>query len=126
LPCFIRCGGLSLDELGLYSPPPRRRSTTTITSSSSSSSSIPSAADAVAPSPSEGAVVDWGAPIKAAWDPSERGALRLLDAFIGGGLQRYESQRAFADGRAVSRLSPYVHFGQISARLVWQRLKQAQ
>ena len=31
---------------------------------------------------------------------------------------KYEGDRSKADGSAVSRLSPYVHFGQVSAREV--------
>jgi hypothetical protein len=29
------------------------------------------------------------------------------------GFNSYEAQRQFADARAVSRLSPYIHFGQL-------------
>lgn len=29
------------------------------------------------------------------------------------GFSSYEAQRQFADARAVSRLSPYIHFGQL-------------
>jgi deoxyribodipyrimidine photolyase len=53
--------------------------------------------------------------------------LKLLDDFLSasGGLRRYESQRSYADGRAVSRLSPYLRNGQLSVRLMWQRMRQA-
>ncbi|KAI8468759.1 MAG: hypothetical protein J3K34DRAFT_459699 [Monoraphidium minutum] len=118
-----RCGGLSLDELGLYTPPPRRAAAA---SSSAAVAAAGEAATAAAAAAAGGEVVDWGAPIRGAWDASERGGLRLLDGFIAGGLQRYEAQRSFADGRAVSRLSPYLRCGQLSARLVWTRLKAAQ
>jgi deoxyribodipyrimidine photo-lyase len=72
-------------------------------------------------------VVDWGATIRSTWDISERGALQLLSTFLTSstGLSAYESARSFADGRSVSKLSPYLHFGQLSARLMWQRMKVA-
>ena len=37
---------------------------------------------------------------------------------IGAGLATYEAARHFADARAVTRLSAYVHHGQLSARLL--------
>jgi deoxyribodipyrimidine photolyase len=71
--------------------------------------------------------VDWGATIRASWDISERGALHLLTTFLSSstGLSAYESARSYADGRSVSKLSPYLHLGQLSARLMWQRMKVA-
>ena len=99
------CRGLQLQELGLYRPPLRR-------------------------DPAGGGLepVDWDAGIRGAWDVSEAAALKLLDGFFAprGGLERYEAGRQYADGRAVSRLSPYLHSGLLSARLVWQRMRQAQ
>jgi deoxyribodipyrimidine photolyase len=41
------------------------------------------------------------------------------------GLQNYEGQRQYADARAVSRLSPYLRFGQLSARLLWHKMREA-
>jgi hypothetical protein len=128
-----RCGGLPVDALGLYAPPRRRRPLPALSDAAGPSAAgdgvaaaAPSGGDAGPEAAAAGAVAGWGAPIASAWDASERGALRLLDDFIARGLQRYEAQRSFADGRAVSRLSPYLRWGQLSARLVWQRLKQAQ
>ena len=40
------------------------------------------------------------------------------------GLSHYEVERQYADGRAVSRLSPYLHFGQLSPRLVMRELEK--
>ncbi len=39
------------------------------------------------------------------------------------GLHRYEAERQYADARAVSQLSPYIHWGQLSVRLILHRLK---
>lgn len=38
-----------------------------------------------------------------------------MSVFLDAGFPRYEAARQFADARAVSRLSPYLHFGQLSA-----------
>jgi len=56
---------------------------------------------------------------------SEAAALSALDTFLAAGLSRYEAERAYADARGVSRLSPYIRSGQLSTRLVWQRLRLA-
>lgn len=84
-------------------------------------------AGGVDPQQGAAAVVDWGATIRSSWDISERGALHLLTTFLSSstGLSAYESARSYADGRSVSKLSPYLHFGQLSARLMWQRMKVA-
>jgi deoxyribodipyrimidine photo-lyase len=59
------------------------------------------------------------------WDISESAAQNLLEEFITHKLARYESSRALARGDAVSKLSPYLHFGQISPRAVMVRLRAA-
>lgn len=53
---------------------------------------------------------------------SEAAAVRQLDRFLVEGLPNYETSRGLATGSAVSRLSPYLHFGQISPRWVMARL----
>lgn len=74
----------------------------------------------------DGGGADWGAVVLRSWSVSEAGALAALDSFLASGLRSYEAARAFADGRGVSRLSPYIRSGQLSVRLVWQRLRVAQ
>ncbi len=78
------------------------------------------------PRHADGSVVDWGAPLLAAWehDLSEQAALRLLDVFIAQRMGGYEKQRHFADGRCVSRLSPYLHCGQLSSRMMMRKLTE--
>ncbi|KAG1661782.1 hypothetical protein FOA52_003703 [Chlamydomonas sp. UWO 241] len=74
-----------------------------------------------------GHVVDWGAGLRAEWRASESEARQLLDSFLstGGGLERYEEEHGRADGRGVSRLSPYIRWGQLSPREVWARTEAA-
>jgi deoxyribodipyrimidine photolyase len=52
-------------------------------------------------------------------------ALLMLDTFTAQGLGRYEEERGFIDGRAVSRLSPYLHFGMLSPRLLNMKIEEA-
>lgn len=148
LPC--RAGGMALTALGLYTPPRRRAHSRTTAaaagadtqqrdqqepqqlnpqgkSGSSSSSSAAALATAGTAAALGAEVIDWGAPIRSSWDISERGALQLLGTFLtsAAGLSAYESARSYADGRSVSKLSPYLHWGQLSPRLMWQRMKVA-
>lgn len=132
---------MPLTELGLYKPPRRKAAAAQQLShgeqqqphavqppavspptTSTSSSDLQKSQQQLVPD-----VLDWGATIRSTWDISERGALQLLNTFLSSatGLSAYESARSYADGRSVSKLSPYLHFGQLSARLMWQRMKVA-
>eukprot|EP00930_Biecheleria_cincta_P069625 TRINITY_DN57346_c0_g1_i1.p1 TRINITY_DN57346_c0_g1~~TRINITY_DN57346_c0_g1_i1.p1 ORF type:complete len:746 (+),score=117.11 TRINITY_DN57346_c0_g1_i1:74-2311(+) len=75
----------------------------------------------------DGSVLDWGAPIQAAWDISEAAGLATLRQFLerGGGLDRYEKGRQLADASAVTRISPYLRFGMLSCRLMFYEMKAA-
>ncbi len=52
------------------------------------------------------------------WRPGEAGARRQLDAFLESGLACYDEGRDRPDLRCVSRLSPHLHFGEISPHQV--------
>lgn len=117
--CWFHCRaqGVPLQALGLYTPPKRKAAATPARLADEKQQQQQYSRD----------VLDWGATIRSTWDISERGALQLLSTFLTSatGLSAYESARSFADGRSVSKLSPYLHFGQLSARLMWQRMKVA-
>ena len=74
----------------------------------------------------DGTVIDWGASVRAAWRNSEADALAAVDVFIRSGLARYEASRHLADGSGVSKLSPYLHFGQLSPRTLATTLEVAE
>jgi deoxyribodipyrimidine photo-lyase len=60
--------------------------------------------------------IAWDAGLKAAWQPGERGALERLEWFARSALDRYEAGRNRPDQDWVSRLSPFLHFGEIGPR----------
>lgn len=63
--------------------------------------------------------LDWADGIRAAWQPGEHGAqARLAEAQLR--LTQYEEERNRPDHPGTSRLSPHLHFGEISARQVWR------
>ncbi len=61
----------------------------------------------------------WYDSIESHWDISEQGAVKGLDKFLENGLSDYKVGRDFPGKQHVSRLSPYLHFGQISPHQVW-------
>ncbi len=52
------------------------------------------------------------------WEPGEAGALRRLDAFVTNSMAAYDQGRDRPDLEHVSRLSPHLHFGEISPNQV--------
>ncbi|MEO7252477.1 MAG: deoxyribodipyrimidine photo-lyase, partial [Arenimonas sp.] len=66
--------------------------------------------------------VGWDADFWKPWQPGEAGARDLLDAFVEGAARGYAEQRNFPDRTGSSKLSPHLHFGEISARQICARL----
>ena len=69
--------------------------------------------------------LDWSAGIRAAWRCGEAAAGAALERFVDTAIQRYASDRDYPQRPAVSRLSPYLAFGEISVRQVWQGVQAA-
>ncbi len=69
--------------------------------------------------------LDWHAQIQKEWQPGEDGALKTFQMFLDNGLSGYKDGRNYPTRTNVSRLSPYLHFGEISANDVWHGIKEA-
>ena len=67
----------------------------------------------------------WYEKLQEQWVVSEQGAFDRLGAFIQHGLPTYKDKRNFPSQNGVSRLSPYLRFGQISPHQVWQMVKSS-
>ncbi|MDJ0895103.1 MAG: deoxyribodipyrimidine photo-lyase [Alphaproteobacteria bacterium] len=65
--------------------------------------------------------IPWDKTIRASWTPGEEAALARLDAFLDEALGGYDDERDRPDHTGTSRLSPHLHFGEISPRTVWHR-----
>ena len=63
--------------------------------------------------------IPWHASLEEAWTPGEHGAHGRLGAFVRHGLAGYRDERDRPDRNGVSRLSPYLHHGELSPRQVW-------
>jgi len=65
---------------------------------------------------------DWAGGLRDAWDPGEAGALRRLDA-LDPVVRRYGEYRDWPGTDSTSRLSPHLHFGEVSVRQVWHAVR---
>ena len=67
--------------------------------------------------------INWHSEIQEAWRPGEDGAQKRLYQFLEEGLLDYKEGRNFPFKENVSRLSPHLHFGEISPNEVWYQAK---
>lgn len=67
--------------------------------------------------------INWAAGLKTAWQPGEAGAHAHLKRFLQAAHANYGDQRNRPDVIGTSRLSPHLHFGEISPRQIWSALQ---
>ena len=64
--------------------------------------------------------IPWDARFHDAWQPGEAGARKTLRQFVQRAVGDYATRRDFPGEKGTSRLSPHLHFGEISPRqIVW-------
>jgi len=63
--------------------------------------------------------IPWHEKLEQHWQPGEAGAQARLKTFLKTGLQEYKEGRNHPAKNNVSRLSPHLHFGEISPNDVW-------
>ena len=66
---------------------------------------------------------EWKDDLLTNWDVGEKGAQSRLDEFVENELNGYKEGRNFPINKNVSRLSPYLHWGEISPNTVWYKVK---
>lgn len=70
-------------------------------------------------------IIRWDRKMEAHWSIGEEAALTRLDDFLDQGLDGYKQDRNRPDKpEYVSRLSPHLHFGEISPRAIWHKIRQ--
>ncbi|MGC2584444.1 MAG: deoxyribodipyrimidine photo-lyase, partial [Acidobacteriaceae bacterium] len=67
--------------------------------------------------------IDWAASIRTAWTPGETAAQERLRHFAHGPVRRYGEDRDRIDEDGTSRLSPHLHFGEVSPIQIWHAVK---
>ena len=65
----------------------------------------------------------WVAGLARAWEPGEAGATKQLRRFRAGAGENYATDRDFPGEVGTSRLSPHLHFGEISPGQVWRSVR---
>jgi deoxyribodipyrimidine photo-lyase len=69
--------------------------------------------------------VPWADGLRGAWEPGSAGGEALLQRFLNEALRGYDVGRDRPDLAGTSRLSPHMHFGEISPRQVWWAVRTA-
>ncbi len=68
--------------------------------------------------------IAWAGGFADAWQPGEAGAAANLGRFLDGPVEHYGESRNLPGITGTSRLSPHLHFGEISPRQVWHAAPQ--
>ena len=61
----------------------------------------------------------WKKKIASKWEMGEDSAMKRLDDFLENGIQNYKEGRNYPAKSFVSRLSPHLHFGELSPNQIW-------
>jgi deoxyribodipyrimidine photo-lyase len=69
--------------------------------------------------------IKWYKQMEKIWEIGEKAAQEKLQKFLNCGLNGYKEGRNFPAEEKTSRLSPYLHFGEISPNQVWYAAKNA-
>lgn len=67
--------------------------------------------------------IKWYEQMHDEWQPGEEGAQQRLSDFLDNGIENYKEGRDFPASELTSRLSPHLHFGEISPHQIWQELE---
>ncbi|WP_075883326.1 cryptochrome/photolyase family protein [Candidatus Protochlamydia sp. W-9] len=68
--------------------------------------------------------IKWDKGLKEVWSPGAKNAKALLKKGLTGVIDQYLDIRDLPDHDGTSLLSPYLHFGEISPRMIWQAVKE--
>ncbi|MDK9699019.1 MAG: DNA photolyase family protein [bacterium] len=64
--------------------------------------------------------VDWASGFPAVWRPGEQGAQENLARFLANAIFCYDDERDYPAIAGTSRLSPHLHFGELSIHRIWR------
>ncbi len=67
---------------------------------------------------------DWASGFGEHWLPGEEGAADKLARFLGEAIGDYAEGRDYPNREAVSRLSPHLHFGEVTPRTLWHAARR--
>lgn len=104
---------------GVEPPPPRSTPASPDFYQKATEGTLPLADLALSPS------IPWNQEMATCWTPGENGAQKRLADFLTRGLKGYQTGRDFPAQEHTSRLSPHLHFGEISPRALWHAVSHA-
>lgn len=67
---------------------------------------------------------EWYTKIENLWNIGENGAQKSLKKFIETSINDYKDGRNFPDKMKISKLSPHLHFGEISPNQIWYEIRK--
>lgn len=67
--------------------------------------------------------INWYADMDKLWQPGEKGAHKNFKKFLNSGIKNYKEGRDYPKLESVSRLSPHLHFGEISVAEIWHHIR---
>lgn len=67
--------------------------------------------------------IRWDRDVINGWSPGESGAQLRLETFVNRQIEGYKSNRDIPSIDATSRLSPHLHFGEVSPNRIWHALE---
>lgn len=67
--------------------------------------------------------INWAKGLDETWQPGEKGAKKNLEVFLANAVDHYVPERDRPGVVGTSRLSPHLHFGEISPRTIWHAVK---
>lgn len=68
--------------------------------------------------------IPWDTEMKQTWKIGEAAALQRFDDFLNHGLENYKEGRNYPNKDNVSKLSPHLHFGEISPHQIWHKVEE--
>jgi deoxyribodipyrimidine photo-lyase len=68
--------------------------------------------------------INWAGGLRSAWQPGVAGAQPQLKRFLNDALLNYDEDRNRPDLLGTSRLSPHLHFGEITPRQIWHAVRR--
>lgn len=69
--------------------------------------------------------IKWYKTMEECWTPGEAGGRAALSRFLDDAITHYEEERNRPDRESVSRLSPFLHHGDLSPRQLWHEVRSA-
>jgi deoxyribodipyrimidine photo-lyase len=69
--------------------------------------------------------IKWDEQFYDCWDPGHDGCREQVETFLDEAAGKYKDKRDYPGIRGTSRLSPYLHFGQVSSRRLWHLAQEA-